>query len=138
MIPHSEKSIRARYTLALFKKFSAYLFSNPCGYDREHKVHYGLKNGSSDDIGIIPIVITQEMVGKKIGVFLSIEGKCHNWTPIKKEPSKGTAYWKMWHKEQKQFNWIKFINLNGGCAGIAKSQDEAEKIITDFIIEMES
>lgn len=63
---------------------------------------YGLKKGSGDWIGPTPIVITQAMVGKKIGVFTSIEMKAD--TDATKE----------------QEDWMTLIKSYGGIAFIAR------------------
>jgi hypothetical protein len=76
-------------------------------------IRYGLANDStavnciiksSDLIGIKPILITPDMVGKIIGRFVSWEVKNNNWT------YKGTE------REQAQLNWINLINTLGGEA----------------------
>ena len=64
--------------------------------------------GSSDLIGIKPVKITQDMVGKTIGQFVCIECK--------------TATGKI-RPEQKQY--LDFIKSKGGIAGICKSAEDA-------------
>lgn len=46
-------------------------------------VRYGLCVGSSDIIGIKPVLITPEMVGQVIGQFMAVEVKCPNKKPTK-------------------------------------------------------
>lgn len=77
--------------------------------------HAGLIKGSGDSIGLTPVVITPQMVGKTVAVFTSIESKT----------AKGVV-----SPEQK--NWVKFVQDNGGIAGIAKSEEDAEKIISAY------
>lgn len=81
--------------------------------DKKRKVRAGLQaDGSSDLIGFKRVKITQDHVGKTLPVFLCIEVK----TP------KGYA-----SPEQKDF--IRFMLDNGGYAGIARSTEDAIKII---------
>ena len=62
------------------------LWRNNCGgfYDEQGRfVRYGLGSeaqlASSDFIGICPVLITSDMVGKTIGVFTAIEMKAESW-----------------------------------------------------------
>lgn len=81
--------------------------------DGRRRVRAGLcAPGSSDLIGFKKVKITQDMVGKKIAQIVCIEVKTE----------KGRA-----SPEQKDF--IQFILDNGGYAGIAKSPEDARKII---------
>lgn len=74
---------------------------------------------SSDEIGITTIVITQEMVGQKIGVFTAVEVKEPGWNPNKK----------LDRREQAQKNFIDFVRLKGGFAGFAWDLDSFKKVL---------
>lgn len=80
-------------------------------------VQFGLFKGSSDLIGITPIVITQDMVGKRVGVFTAIEVKANQ---------KKTA-------SPEQIIFINRINELGGIALICSSPDDAEQKIKNFL-----
>lgn len=75
-------------------------------------VSCGLCVGSSDLIGVTPIVITPEMVGETVGVFTAIEVKTPTG-PTTKE----------------QLTFITNIKNAGGLAGIARSPADALNII---------
>ena len=74
-------------------------------------VKFGLCKGSSDLIGFKSVTITPDMVGQKVAVFSAIEVK---------DKGKATV-------DQK--NFINIINEAGGYAGVAKSVDDAKKIL---------
>lgn len=74
-------------------------------------VTYGMGKGTSDLIGLVPIVVTQEMVGKTVGIFLAVEAK---------DPKGHTK--KALLKMQKDF--LTAINFLGGIGFIANSVDE--------------
>lgn len=67
---------------------------------------------SSDLIGWTEVVITPDMVGKQIAVFTAIEVKEEKWKP--KNDS----------REQGQTNFVNWVRMRGGIAGIVKSVDE--------------
>lgn len=82
-------------------------------------VRFGLANESvtmnsviksGDLIGIRPVVITADMVGKTIGQFVSREVKHSDWRYT------GTE------QEQAQRNWINLINSLGGDAAFATDE----------------
>lgn len=73
--------------------------------------------GVSDLFMMESIIITPEMVGKRVAIAGFIESK------------KGTKYGAT--PEQKK--WIEFIKKMGGIAGVAKTPEEALKIRTDYI-----
>jgi hypothetical protein len=70
--------------------------------------------GGSDLIGINTIIITPEMVGDKIGVFVAIE--------VKAPSGKLT-------KEQEQF--LNAVRNAGGIAGVARSAEEAVELLNN-------
>lgn len=110
----SESEITNKIRLAA-SKLGAKIFRNNVGLikDAKGRIHrFGLCKGSSDLIGYVPIEITQDMVGKKIAVFSAIEAKA----------AKGKA-------SDDQKNFIRVILENGGLAGIARCDEDAEKIL---------
>jgi hypothetical protein len=80
------------------------------------RIHFGLTVGSGDLIGLETVVITPEMVGTKIAVFLSCETKT----------ATGSV-------REGQANWQKFVNSAGGIAVIARSVEDAEKKIAESV-----
>ena len=77
-------------------------------------IRYGLANDSSvvnrqiksaDLIGIRPVLITQDMVGKIIGQFVSRECKEGGWKPSPTDK-----------REWAQRNWAQIVNELGGDA----------------------
>lgn len=75
-------------------------------------LHAGLTKGSGDYIGWETIVITPEMVGKKVAVFLSVEVK----------RPKG-------RRSTEQKNWEKVVQSSGGKAGFAECEEQAMNIL---------
>lgn len=78
-------------------------------------VHFGLCEGSSDIIGLKRVVITEDMVGKEVAIFVAIESKT-----------------KTGKVSPEQENFINFVNKSGGIAGIARSEDEATSIANNL------
>lgn len=88
----------------LFTAVGARVFRNNVGLFETkdgRKIRTGLCVGSSDLIGWVPMVVTPEMVGKRVAVFASIEVKTANTrtTPV-------------------QHAWIQAVNTAGGIAMI--------------------
>lgn len=89
-------------------------------------VRYGLgsfnpekdKKASSDYIGITPIFITPEMIGRVLGVFTAVEMKPDNWKFL---PSDKRALY--------QRNFHDIVKQNGGFAGFARNIEEFRRII---------
>lgn len=86
------------------------LISNP------RPLRAGLCKGSSDIIGITPVKITKEMIGKKICVFTAAE--------VKSPKGKAT---------EEQICFIDKINSSGGIAFIARSESDAKKQIEKYL-----
>jgi hypothetical protein len=92
------------------------LFRNNTGTLRDangRPVSFGLCKGSADLIGYRTITITPDMVGQQVAVFLSIEVK----TPTGRI-----------RPEQQQ--WLETIQAAGGIAGVARSVEDALRIMT--------
>jgi len=92
------------------------LFRNNTGTLRDQHgrpVQFGLCKGSADLIGWKRVTVTPEMVGQQVAVFLSIEVK----TPTGKL-----------RPEQKQ--WLDAVQAAGGIAGVARSVENALRIVT--------
>ena len=67
-------------------------------------IRFGLAEGSSDRVGLLSIVITPEMVGKKIAVFTAVECKSERGRTSKE-----------------QENFLGVIERAGGIAFVAKT-----------------
>lgn len=90
-------------------------------------VRYGLGNDSkkrndkiksSDLIGIWPVVITQEMVGQRFGIFFAVEVKEESWRPSFKDK-----------RETAQRVFIDWVKSLGGVAGFANSVDSFRALL---------
>jgi hypothetical protein len=89
-------------------------------------IRYGLGNTekklnetfkSSDLIGITPIMVRPDMLGRTIGVFTAIETKRRNWKYA------GNP------RERAQLHFIKVIRARGGIAGIVTCKKDYLKLI---------
>lgn len=77
------------------------------------RITYGVgPNGASDWIGYKSIIVTPDMVGQRIAVFLAVEAKAPRGEPT-----------------DDQITFIDRINAAGGRAGIAHNAKQAEEII---------
>jgi hypothetical protein len=82
--------------------------------DKNRKVRAGLQaDGSSDLIGFKRVKITQDMVGQTVAIFLAVEVKTA--TGVVKP-------------EQQRF--VDAVRQQGGIAGVARSPEDAKKIIS--------
>lgn len=111
----SERKLQSLIRLEASRK-GIHLWRNNVGaaYMRNGEfIRYGLANDSTimnetvksgDLIGIKPVLVTQEMVGKIIGQFISLEVKNSEWT------------YKATRAEIAQKRWIDLIISNGGDA----------------------
>jgi len=68
--------------------------------------------GGSDLVGFRPVIITPEMVGKKIAIFSVVE--------VKTETGRVSP---------EQAHFVAFVKENGGFAGVARSPEDARKIM---------
>jgi hypothetical protein len=92
------------------------LFRNNTGTLRDQHgrpVQFGLCKGSADLIGWRTVTITPDMVGQQVAVFASIEVK--------------TATGRL-RPEQQQ--WLETVQAAGGIAGVARSVEDAQRIVT--------
>lgn len=119
----AESSVQAEIRL-LASQRGWRLWRNNCGVlpDRNGRpVRFGLANDSkalnkqfksADLIGIIPVVVTQEMVGNTIGVFASVEVKHPDWRPTAGD-----------ERYQAQCRWRDLVLSLGGYAVITNRSD---------------
>lgn len=102
-----------------------------CTDESGRVIRYGLANSSaqmnaaiksSDIIGITPVTITPEMVGRTVGVFTAIECKRPGWhlTPGDK-------------RGQAQQKFIDIVVSAGGMGGFATGPDDVSAIISGWI-----
>ena len=95
---------------------STRLFRNNTGTLRDQQgrpVQFGLAKGSADLIGWRTVTITADMVGQRLAVFTSIEVK----TPTGRV-------------SPEQQSWLGAVQAAGGIAGVARSVDDALRIVT--------
>jgi len=113
---NSETKIQQEIRLALGKIPQLRLFRNETGQLPDPRtgrwIQFGLAKGSSDLIGFKTIKITQDMVGSSVAQFVSIEVK----TP------KGRS-------TEIQKNWLQCIKSAGGISGVARSIEDAIKLL---------
>lgn len=74
-------------------------------------IHIGTP-GMADLVGLQSVVVTPEMVGQRLAVFVAIEVKAKAGRP-----------------RQNQLDFIHIVQQLGGRAGIARTVEEAEKIL---------
>ena len=77
-------------------------------------VQFGLAKGSADLIGWTTRTITPDMVGQRVAIFTSIEVK---------SPTGRVS------PEQRQ--WMEAVQTAGGIAGVARSVEDALRIVTE-------
>lgn len=76
-------------------------------------LHAGLCKGSSDLIGITPVIVRPEHVGTRLGVFTGLEVKTN----------KGRT-------TPEQVNFAEQINALGGIVGVVRDSNDAETLIS--------
>lgn len=118
--PHSESNIQSRTRLAAVAKKTWRLWRNMRGAGKMASgnfVRYGLANDSKrigdvlksgDLIGWRSIVITQDMVGKVLAQFVSVECKAEDWVPPPADTKDEAA--------AAQYRWADLVNREGGYA----------------------
>ena len=120
-------------------EFKAVLMRNNRGLfrtmDGERVVQAGLEiNGSGDGIGWFPVIITPEMVGKKVAVFLSVETKTEKeFLYIIRNIEMLRNYSGNDDKKKRLKSQLKFadnVTDAGGIGIIAYSPDDVKKALT--------
>jgi hypothetical protein len=115
-VANSETKLQQEIRLALGRIPSLRLFRNQVGQLPDPRtgryVQFGLAKGSSDLVGFKTIKITPEMIGQEVAQFVSIE--------IKTERGKLTEV---------QENWLQKVKSSGGIVGVARSIQDALKIV---------
>lgn len=104
-----QKQIRGRLN---HRNAPTRVFRNNVGMLKDERgipVTFGLAKGSADLIGIKKVVVTPEMVGTTVGVFLSVEVK----TPVGR-------------LSPEQIAWLEFVKSFGGEAIVMRSEDDAD------------
>lgn len=130
MLDQSDEYIVQQRVRLEAPKLGVHLFRNNSGAFTDSTgrvVRFGLGNDSkklsdhlksSDLIGITPVVITMDMVGKTLGVFTAIEVKKEGWNPKNLNA-----------REVAQKNFIDFILTRGGIAGFVNCIDQFKQLI---------
>lgn len=110
----NEQGVQNRIRLALGTG-PVRLFRNNTGAFKDPRtgqlVRFGLCKGSSDLIGWRSVTITPDMVGQTLAVFTAIEVK-----------DRGRA-------TDDQLRFVEVVKRSGGFAGIARTIEEARKIL---------
>jgi hypothetical protein len=118
----SESEVQAEIRLKASEKGIRLWRNNVgCAKTAQGFVRYGLANEtaemnkkikSADLIGITPHTVTNEDIGKTLGIFTSIEVKREGWKTSGKEHDAGQSL------------WVKIVQSLGGIAKIVQSSDE--------------
>ena len=116
----SEGNVQSRTLLAAVGRAMRFFRNNRGAFEDKtgRWIRYGLANDSkvrgkqlraADLIGWRRIIITQDMVGKQIAQFASVECKPEGWQP----PNPGT---KEYEHYEGQLLWAELVNREGGYA----------------------
>jgi hypothetical protein len=110
----TEQTTQQRIRLALSKGPTRLWRNNTgCLKDQQGRpVRFGLCEGSADLIGYTTVEVTPDMVGQRIAVFTAVEVKAERGRPTPQQ----TAF-------------IEHVRQAGGRAGIARSIEDAERIV---------
>jgi hypothetical protein len=111
----SEQEIQQKIRLACSRGTVRLMRNNTGTLKDQHgrPVSFGLCKGSADLIGWRTVTVTPDMVGQQVAVFASIEVK--------------SATGRI-RPEQQQ--WLDVVQAAGGIAGVARSVEEAEQLLT--------
>ena len=113
---NAETKIQQEIRLGLGTREDVRLFRNQVGQLPDPRtgrpVQFGLAKGSADLVGWKTVTITPDMVGQEVAVFASIE--------VKTPAGRPTQY---------QQAWLTAVERAGGIAGIARSVDDALRIV---------
>ena len=111
-----ETKIQQEIRLGLGTRDDVRLFRNQVGQLPDPRtgrpVQFGLAKGSADLVGWTTRTITEDDVGKSYAIFTSIEVKTPTGRPT-----------------QYQQAWLTAVEKAGGIAGIARSVDDALRIV---------
>jgi hypothetical protein len=75
-------------------------------------VTFGLCPGSADLVGYTTVSVTPDMVGQTIAVFTAVEVKAERGRPTPQQTA-----------------WLEHVRAAGGRAGIARSVEDAQRIV---------
>ena len=116
-VANAETTLQQQIRLALGTHPDTKLFRNQVGSLPDPRtgrlVTFGLARGSADLIGWRSITITPDMVGTTVAIFASIEVK----TPTGR-------------LRPEQRAWLDTVQAAGGIAGVARSVEDALRIVT--------
>lgn len=116
---NAETTLQQQIRLALGTRPDTRIFRNQVGSLPDPRtgrlITFGLARGSADLIGWKSVVITPEMVGRRLAVFASIEVKT---TTGRLRPE--------------QRHWLRAVQTAGGVAGVARSVTDAEALLSNL------
>ena len=115
-VANAETTLQQQIRLALGTHPDTKLFRNQVGSLPDPRtgrlVTFGLARGSADLIGWRTVMVTPDMVGQQLAVFTSIEVK----TPTGRVRPEQQA-------------WLAVVQNAGGIAGVARSVEDAVKLV---------
>ena len=115
-VANAETTLQQQIRLALGTRPDLRLYRNQVGSLPDPRtgrlVTFGLARGSADLIGWRTVTITPEMVGQQVAVFTSIEVKTPTGRLVPMQAS-----------------WLGVVQGAGGIAGVARSVEDAVRII---------
>lgn len=118
IVANAETTLQQQIRLAVGTRPDTRLFRNQVGSLPDPRtgrlVTFGLARGSADLIGWRSVLVTPDMVGRRLAVFCSIEIK----TPTGRIRPEQQA-------------WLGVVQGAGGIAGVARSVPDALQIIED-------